>query len=242
MARSGRQRRPLIYFSFRSPYSWLAWHDLTVHHPDVAATLDWRPFWEPDERSEKMLTDAGGQFIYTPMSREKHLYMLGDVRRLSRRRGLAMTWPVDRAPHWEVSHLAYFLAVDQGLGAEFVGRVYRARWQEGRDISDPETVAGLAADIGMAREPVAAVADDEPARRRGVDALLDIHRDSVFGVPFFVNRAQKYWGIDRLDDFLGSLAGHAEPAAPEPAAPEPAVPVPAVDVHSSDHGHAGGCG
>jgi 2-hydroxychromene-2-carboxylate isomerase len=245
MARTKHPRRPRIYFSFRSPYSWLAWHDLTTYHPGVAAALEWRPFWEPDERSEKLLTDAGGRFVYTPMSREKHLYMLGDVRRLCQRRGLAMAWPVDRAPRWELSHLAYFHAVDHGLGAEFIERVYRARWQEGRDISDPGTVADLAAEIGMAREPVADVADDESARRRGVATLLDIDRDSVFGVPFFINRTQKYWGIDRLDDFLHSLAETSVMAGETDgghARAKPVLPVPAVDAHSSDQGHAGGCG
>src|ERR1700730_17100085 len=106
------QRPPRFYFSFRSPFSWLAHRDLTTRHAAIAERLEWIPFWEPDETSERQLRDAGGSFCYTPMSRDKHLYILQDVRRLAAQRDLTVTWPVDRSPCWEVPHLAYFAAED----------------------------------------------------------------------------------------------------------------------------------
>ncbi|MER5944128.1 DsbA family protein [Streptomyces sp. NPDC001928] len=234
-------RRPRIYFSFRSPYSWLAFHDLTTRRPHVVDALEWRPFWEPDAHSERLLAEAGGRFPYTPMSREKHLYMLGDVRRLTARRGLTVTWPQDVEPWWEASHLAYVVAAAEGRGLAFIDRVYRARWQENLDISDRATIGRLAADVGV--DPAAAekASDDDHVRAEGVRALLDIHRDDVFGVPFFIHRRQKFWGIDRIADFLEVLGELGEEPTPIPAAP-PTAPVPALDAHSSDHGHAGGCG
>ncbi|MGI5458722.1 2-hydroxychromene-2-carboxylate isomerase [Streptomyces sp. CA-249302] len=235
-------RRPRIYFSFRSPYSWLAFHDLTTRRPQLVDALEWRPFWEPDEHSERLLAEAGGRFPYTPMSREKHLYMLTDVRRLATRRGLAPTWPRDTDPWWEASHLAYLVAVGEGRGLAFIDRVYRARWQEGLDISDRATVGRLAADVGVDPKTAENAADDERIRAEGVRALLDIHRDDVFGVPFFIHRRQKFWGVDRLEEFLSVLG---ELGSPEPAPAEP-VPAPAsvaaYDPSSSDLGHAGGCG
>jgi 2-hydroxychromene-2-carboxylate isomerase len=225
---------PRFYFSFRSPYSWLAHHDLTVHHPEAAGRLRWIPFWEPDARSERLLAEAGGTFPYTPMSRAKHLYILQDVRRLAAARGLAVTWPVDRSPCWEVPHLAYLLAEREGRGRAFAERVYRARWQEGRDVCDRATIAGIAAAVGLPAE-AAAAADDEAARRLGLEALLTICRQGIFGVPYFVNGFERFWGVERLDAFLTSLA-----AAPRPApAAEPAAPAPG---RTSDGGHAGGCG
>jgi 2-hydroxychromene-2-carboxylate isomerase len=99
------------------------------------------------------------------MSREKHRYILTDVRRLTAQRGLTVTWPQDRNPHWEVSHLAYLLAAGEGRGPALVARVYRARWQEGRDISDRVVVAGLAADVGVEADTSGA-AEDPDVRRR----------------------------------------------------------------------------
>jgi len=233
-ARTGRRdARPRWYFSLRSPYSWLSHHDLTNRYPEVAAALEWRPFWEPDARSEQLLRAAGGAFGYVPMSRAKSRYILQDVRRLARERGLEPTWPVDRDPVWEIPHLAYLAAAEAGRGREFAAHAYRARWQEGRNICARATVAEIAAGLGLPG-PLADAVEDEGWRRRGVQALLDVDADGVFGVPFFVHGFEKFWGIDRLPAFVRLVSG---------AGPGPAVPVPDVGVSAGgDEGHAGGCG
>lgn len=231
---SRRRSDPRAYFSLRSPYSWLAYEDLVRTTPELVDELDWRPFWEPGAGVERLLHAAGGTFIYTPMSREKHLYVLGDVRRLASRRGLAITWPVDRDPCWEVPHLAYIAAAEQGAGGAFMARLYRARWREGADICDRQTVARLAGELGLDASLADEAADDERLRRAGVAALLDVYRDGVFGVPFFICGREKFWGVDRLDDFLCALSPEAESHPSESAG--------AVVPAGVDDGHAGGCG
>ncbi|WP_019819304.1 DsbA family protein, partial [Saccharomonospora saliphila] len=138
------KKPPRWYFSFRSPYSWLAYRDLVDHHPDVAEAIEWRPFWEPDPEWSAVLAEAGGSFPYVPMSQAKHRYILQDVRRLAAERGLAMRWPVDRNPRWEVAHLGYLAARAEGAGAAYLAEVYRGRWERGEDISSPEVVAAAA--------------------------------------------------------------------------------------------------
>jgi 2-hydroxychromene-2-carboxylate isomerase len=230
-------RRPRWYFSLRSPYSWLAYHDLAMRYPDVLAALDWVPFWEPDEQTLRRLGEAGGRFPYLPMTREKNLYILQDIRRLTAERGLPITWPVDRQPRWEVPHLAYLLAARLGRGPQFVDAVYHARWQAGRDICDPATIAELSGSLGLPAARAAAAADDPELCVDGIDALLEIHRDGVFGVPFFVHGRDKYWGIDRLSDFAARVRG-STPTAAEPVI----VPMPVPAGRTADGGHAGGCG
>ncbi len=97
-------RRPRCYFNLRSPYSWLAVHDLEHRYPDVAQAIQWRPFWEPGLRDQQWLRAAGGSFPYSPMTKDKHLYILQDVKRLATDRGLTVRWPVDVDPRWEVAH------------------------------------------------------------------------------------------------------------------------------------------
>lgn len=230
----GPVSRPRMYFSLRSPYSWLTLHDLTAHHPDLLEAIDWRPCWEPDPASEALLNAAGGRFIYTQMSREKHLYVLADIRRLSRDRGLAVTWPIDRSPRWEISHLAYLEAARCSRGAEFAIAASRARWEHGRDICDPATVAEIGAAMGLDPARLARAADDPGLVAAGTRALLDVYRDGVFGVPFFMHGREKFWGVDRLDAFIRSVRC-AGPARQEP------VPL-TVAMAVSDDGHAGGCG
>ncbi|WP_431775000.1 2-hydroxychromene-2-carboxylate isomerase [Streptomyces cucumeris] len=232
---------PRFYFSLRSPYSWLAYRDLLDGYPGLADRLEWRPFFEPDERSAKALAEAGGSFSYVAMSRAKHLYILQDVRRLTRERGLRMTWPVDRDPVWEVPHLAYLAAVDEGRGREFVDRVHRARWQEGRDICDRAVIGELARELDLDAARLASAADDPGLRARGVEALLAVDRDGVFGVPFFVDRYDRFWGTDRLAAFADAVAARADPAGPR-AAERTAAPLAEHVPPGGDGGHAGGCG
>lgn len=199
------RRRPRWYFSFRSPYSWLAHRDLTSRYPDVADAIDWLPFWEPDEPTTELLAEEGVRLPYVPMSREKHLYILQDVRRLAQERGAPLAWPVDRSPRWDTAHLAYFVADELGLGREFIELIYRTRWEEGLDINDPEVVATLGKELGLDPQRMAGAADDPLVRRKGLECLRSLHRDGVFGVPFFIDGYDKFWGVDRLAAFAASV-------------------------------------
>lgn len=233
-----RRTGPRWYFSLRSPYSWLAHRQLTERHPDIAAALEWRPFWEPDARGASLLAAAGGRFPYTPMSKDKHLYILADVRRLARGMGLEPGWPVDRHPVWEVPHLAYLAAADRDRGPQFIRRAYEVRWQEGRDICDRAVMDELGAELGLPSGLLAGAADDDELRARGTQALLAVDSDGVFGVPFFVNGRERFWGVDRLDAFVRSLVGDPRWA---PDGGTPATPPVGLGA-GGDQGHPGGCG
>ncbi|MEU3712659.1 2-hydroxychromene-2-carboxylate isomerase [Streptomyces catenulae] len=228
---------PRCYFNLRSPYSWLAYRELTAHHPEVVARLEWVPFFEPDALSTRLLTEAGAAFPYSEMSREKNRYVLQDVGRLTKERGLTVTWPVDRAPVWEVPHLGYFVAAREGRGHDYIAACYRARFGEGRDICDRATVADLADGLGLDPREVAEASDDPKLREEGLRALLGVCTDGAFGVPFFVHGYTRFWGLDRLDAFLAHLRTKDAPAASVPR-PDAAVGL----GRSVDDGHAGGCG
>ena len=224
-----------MYFSLRSPYSWLAHHDLTERAPALLERLTRVPFWEPDEHTARLLAEAGGEFPYVTMSRAKHLYVLHDVALQAKARKLAVRWPVDRAPHWEVCHLAYLVAERRGRGLAFIELAYRARWIEGRDICAPAVVADIAGAAGADPAECVAALEDPAVRAEGVAALLSAHDTGVFGVPFFVTGYRKFWGVDRLPGFFDALG---EGSGPGPVGGAPA----AAGARGADHGHAGGCG
>jgi 2-hydroxychromene-2-carboxylate isomerase len=183
----------------------MAYRDLLHQYPDVAGRIEWLPFWEPDQPALDELERGNVKLPYVPMSKEKHLYILQDVRRLARARGLEMVWPVDPAPRWEVSHLAYLAAERLGAGGEFIAETYRARWELGEDISDPGTVRRIGRTLGIDPEVLAGAHQDPEIREQGLAALDSLHRDGVFGVPFFITGFDKYWGVDRLPAFVEQL-------------------------------------
>ena len=230
---------PKFYFSLRSPYSWLALEDLTAHHGELARSLTWLPFWDPDATMLAELEEAGGGFCYASMSREKHLYILQDVRRAAAARGLPITWPVDRAPRWEVPHLACLAADREGRMPDLAVALTRARWHHGRNICDPGTVAAVAGELGLDGPRMAAAVSEPEVRAAAVRTLLAAYHDGVFGVQLFVRGPVKYWGVERLDAFATALG--TAPAAPTDVTAAPSdftAPLPL----GSDMGHAGGCG
>ncbi|HET6859681.1 MAG TPA: DsbA family protein [Streptomyces sp.] len=230
---------PRFYFSLRSPYSWLAYRELLDQYPDVAAAVEWRPFFEPDQESERMLAERGGSFPYAAMSRAKHLYVLQDVGRIAKERGVDLTWPVDKDPVWEIPHLAYLVALREGRGPQYIAAAYRTRWEEGRNICDRSVIAGIGAELGLDPAQFAGASDDPGLRDEGVRLLLDIDRDGVFGVPFFVHGFSRFWGLDRLPGFAAHLR---ERMAPAPGLPEPVAGAVGSGARATDDGHAGGCG
>ncbi|MEU7582076.1 DsbA family protein [Streptomyces sp. NPDC041068] len=232
-----KNKTPRFYFSLRSPYSWLAYREVMSEHKELVDRLEWLPFFEPDPESARRLEEQGGRFPYSDMSREKNRYVLQDVGRLTKARGLTVNWPVDRAPVWEVPHLGYLVARDHGLGHEYIAAVYRARFGEGRDICDRATIADIGAELGIDQREIADASDDPERRAEGVRILLDVCKDGVFGVPFFVHGFTRFWGLDRLDGFVEHLRSKEVPA------PSLAEPASAVALgRSVEDAHAGGCG
>ncbi len=234
-------RRPRWYFSLRSPYSWFAYRDLRDEHPDVLKAVDWVPYWEPDEAGAQALAARNVRLPVVPMSKAKDLYILQDTRRLARDRGWSMTWPVDRAARWEVAHLGYLAAEDEGRGREFVDAVYRARWEQGRNISDPVTVGAIATEVGADPDRVIAAADDPSRREQGLECLVAAYRDDAFGVPFFVCGRDKFWGAERVRAWAAAVRATGPTPEPE-SGPDRDRTADGLLPAAIDRSHAGGCG
>jgi 2-hydroxychromene-2-carboxylate isomerase len=233
---------PRWYFSLRSPYSYLAFCDLTQRYPDVLDQLDWIPSWEPDEPSRRLLDEAHLPLPYVEMTRAKNFYILQDARRLAAARGLTLTWPVDRNPRWDACHLGYLVAQDAGRGRDYLALAYRARWEQGRDLCDPATIVDITTELGLPAGPMAGATEDPEVRRRGVDCLIRSCRDGVFGVPFFVVGRNRYFGVDRLRAVVAAVRDEAPPDGPDQVMLEDIIALSEPVGAGLDGGHAGGCG
>ncbi|WP_159943619.1 MULTISPECIES: 2-hydroxychromene-2-carboxylate isomerase [unclassified Nocardiopsis] len=239
------RKPPRLYFAFRSPFSWMALRRLEELYPEAVDQVEYRPFWEPDEDLLGRLRAGGGEFLYTPMSKAKHLYILYDTKRLAASFGYTMSWPVDVDPWWEVPHLAWLHARREGRAREFYRAVTEARWERGENVCDPAVVRDLAASVGLDGATAAAAASDPDLREEGLRALHDLYQDDVFGVPYFRVGRHRFWGLDRLEAFTDALGleraeEEARPSlarVPVGADGSPASPLPGLDTDT-----AGGCG
>lgn len=234
-----KKRKPRFFFSFRSPYSWMGYRELEKRMAPPQQGIEYIPFWEPDRTSLEMLKTAKkATFPYMPMSKEKHRYILQDIKRLSEKLGYPLKWPVDKDPWWEVPHLGYIAARQQGRAGAFMAETYRFRWEKGEDICAPETIRRICENIGLDPRAAMGAPEDPSIRGEGVEALYNCFRDEVFGVPFFVNGFQKFWGIDRLAWFIDSLNRAGPGHQPGKRSPKEGGAPPGC----YDNDHPGGCG
>lgn len=199
------KKPPRLYFSLRSPFSWMAVRQLQERVPDAHELIEFVPFFEPDAESLAALEAQGGKFHYVAMSKAKHLYILNDTKRLAAKHGYDMKWPIDVDPWWELPHLAWFKAGDLGVQQRFYDAVMTARWERGEDICEPAVLHRICTDAGLPAADLVSAPTDPEIRQRGVQALLDVYMDDVFGVPYFKLGRQRFWGLDRLEDFLTAL-------------------------------------
>jgi 2-hydroxychromene-2-carboxylate isomerase len=225
-------RQPRLYFSFRSPYSWLTVRRLRAAVPDAMDSLQWFPYWDPDERTQTRLKERGGELHYAQMSRAKHFYLLMDTKRLAAEEGLPMAWPVDVDPWWELPHLGWLAARRAGLAAPFYDAVCAARWERGENICTVEVIAACAEQAGLDPAVATGAVDDPSVREEGVGALLQAYYDDIFGIPYLRLGRHRFWGLDRLDAFLEAWRAQTPPAR---------IVLPEVPA-SFDTDTAGGCG
>jgi len=230
-------RRPTLFFSFRSPFSWLLVERLRRHVPDAEERIELVPFWEPDPAMAAALAERDAGLHYVPMSKAKHLYILQDTKRLAGRLGLEMAWPVDVDPWWELSHCGWLQARRLGRAPEFYDAVVAARWGRGENICDPDVIGAAASSAGLDPEAIVAAGEDPEIRAEGLECLVRAYEDDIFGVPYLRLGWQRFWGFDRLDDFLRAFDNGAR--ADRPAEVPRAV---ASLVGAYDTDTAGGCG
>ena len=175
-----------VYFSFRSPYARLGLHavDRAGLNPQLFA------FSGPPK----------GVVFSDPVENPLKLaYYFLDAPRMTARMGLPMKGPdpfeVDLGP----ANNAFYAADKEGAGRRFALAVADARWGEGRNVSEIAVLRDCAVAAELNPAMIEAAQDDPQIEERKRTAQTHIEEDGVFGVPFAVFGAEKFWGHDRFD-------------------------------------------
>jgi 2-hydroxychromene-2-carboxylate isomerase len=180
-----------FYFSFRSPYAWLATERLEAELGDLDVAIERIPIFP-----------TPGLFPNDPTAvPEKIAYLVQDVRRLAREQGLSVRFPSVADTDWALPHAAFLGARAEGeeaaqrLGVE----VFRKRFAEGLDVGEDEVLADAARRAGLSPDAILAAGHAPELREEAATGWrLARERDGVFGVPSFVYAGRLYWGQDRM--------------------------------------------
>jgi 2-hydroxychromene-2-carboxylate isomerase len=183
-----------FYFDFTSPYGYLAAQRVDTIAARHGRGVDWRPFLLGIVFKET----GTGPLLDVPV---KGSYARLDIERCARMIGVPFIWP-EAFPFSAVaaSRAYYWLAERDRDAAKALARaLYKAAFGEGRDISKPEAVADVAAELGHDREEVRQALQDPAVKdrlKREVDAAIEA---GAFGSPYILVDGEPFWGHDRLD-------------------------------------------
>ncbi|MDJ0787550.1 MAG: DsbA family protein [Myxococcota bacterium] len=189
-----------FYWSFRSPYAWMAAEALDSQLGDLGVPIESIPTYPTPEL-----------FPNDPVALPtKVAYVVQDVRRLARERGLTLRFPMEQDPDWSLSHAAFLGAEQLGAGHAFQLALFRKRFSEGLFLGDDDVIAAAAEEAGLPGSSVVEAAHDPALREQAAGGFQrGIEQDGIFGVPSFVFAGKLYWGQDRMHFVRSAVARKA---------------------------------
>ncbi|MGH8801637.1 MAG: 2-hydroxychromene-2-carboxylate isomerase, partial [Casimicrobiaceae bacterium] len=190
----------VFHFDFSSPYGYLGSELIEALALRHRRSVIWRPML----LGVAFKATGTGPLTSVPMKGD---YSRRDFARSARFYGVPFrmpsTFPI-------ATHAAARIVLRQRDGgadvAPLVHALYRAFFNDDRDIANPETAADIAAEAGVDRSRARAAIDDpavKDALKREVDAAL---AQGVFGSPFVFVDGEPFWGVDRFDQIERWLA------------------------------------
>ncbi|NOX68476.1 MAG: 2-hydroxychromene-2-carboxylate isomerase [Gammaproteobacteria bacterium] len=175
-----------LFYSFRSPYSYLALGRLAAIADAFGLRLDIRPVLPMVMRGLKV-------------PRAKLLYIAADAKREAERLQIPFASfcdPVGAGAERCMAVFAY--AEEEGRGTEFVRAAGNAIWNEAIDVATDKGMRRVAEQAGLFWPEAAAAMSDEGWRDKAEqnrNAMTDI---GLWGVPVFKLGDLALWGQDRV--------------------------------------------
>jgi 2-hydroxychromene-2-carboxylate isomerase len=191
-----------FYFDFSSPYSYLASEQIEPLAARHGRSVRFRPILLG------VVFKVSGGAPLTEQYGPKAKYSVHDFERSARFAGVRYRHP-SKFPIGAVGASRAVLWLDQHRPEQatpFVHAVFRAFFQDDRDISDAAVVAAVAQSIGLDGAALMAAAQEPPikdALRRQVE---DAIAAGVFGAPAIFVDGELFWGNDRLPQIERWLA------------------------------------
>lgn len=215
-----------VFWSFRSPWSYLATPRLVGLAEDYELQVVFRPVYPIAIRTPEFFANAPAQWPG---------YLVRDAFRVAEFLGLPFSWPnpdpvqsemVDGQPNYSVPqpyiHRLTRLGVvaeEQGHGIAFADEVSRliwggtANWHQGDHLAEATARAGL---------DLAAMETELESREQALDAAIVANQEAHhavghWGVPTMAFQGEPFFGQDRIDLLLWRLSQHGLVARDTPA-------------------------
>ena len=191
-----------FYFDFSSPYGYLAAHKIDALAEKHGRRVDWRPMllgfvFKQTGAAPLTMIPLKGDYSKRDFVRSARYHGIEDFR---------MPSPFPIATQVAARVMLWAKASDPALAVRVAKALYRGYFFDGRDISNADVAADIAAETGADRPGARASVDDpamKDALKREVDGAI---ARGVFGSPFVFIDGEPFWGLDRFDQIDRWLA------------------------------------
>jgi len=191
------------YYSHYSPWAYMG-HQRLI---DLAATYGAALRFKPVDGGAVFAVSGGLPLPKRPIQRQN--YRMVELKRWRDATGLPLTLKPKFHPGPDRPAALAALAA-ASLGADigsFSLALMRGCWVDEKDLSDPDTLAGIATAEGLDGAAVLAAAESEAIVAQLETNTEDAKAAEVFGYPWYIVDGEPFWGQDRLDFVETRLAG-----------------------------------
>ena len=190
-----------FWYDFASTYSYLSALRIERLSKAAGVEVEWCPFLlGPIFKSQGW--DTSPFNIYGA----KGTYMWRDVGRRSARYGFAFNKPTVFPRSSVLASRVALVLESHSSRVEFSKLVFRANFEEDRDISDESVIASILVSLGEEPGHIITSALSEENRGRLRSATEEAAGRGIFGAPSFLSGEELFWGDDRLEDALELFA------------------------------------
>jgi len=175
----------------------------------LPAGADVQRHWQPFELNPGMPPEGISRKTYRTMkfgSWERSLMLDQHSVMAAREDGVVFNYDaIEKTPNTFRAHRLMRLAARHGHADALAGALFRAYFQQGRDIGDPAVLADIASEVGLERTAAAAfLASDEEAEpvRNAEQAMM---RRGIEGVPAFDIDGEAIYGAQPAASFVDVL-------------------------------------
>lgn len=200
------ERGLTMYFSFRSPYSYLALERTIALSRRHAVPLE-----------VKVVLPMVMRGLAVPSAKAR--YLLGDAAREARRLGIPFGRVADPLGEGVLRCMAvHHRARRHGLHLAFLASASRGIWAEGRDVATDRDLRAVAERAGLSWSETEDALGVDAWRAEAEASRAELTALGLWGVPSFRVGERVSWGQDRLDWVDGWLGGTADARASRPPA------------------------
>ena len=189
-----------FFFDVSSPFAYLASTQVERWERDWNVRIRWRPIFLGG-----LFTSLGGPPVpLQTFSEPKRNWIATDIQRWADHWDVPLNWP-GTFPRLTVRPMRILLALGDQCGPLAL-RIFRAYWEEDRDIESPAVLAELIEEVGLSPSLVD-TAGDPKWKEALKDATEGARKLGVFGVPTFRVGEHLIWGQDRSEFVRAAAKG-----------------------------------